>query len=135
MDRMKEANKAIAAYVLKDMPKRIERFGRLASWDLWSGPMTYCEECGADNLDACTCENKYPGFVEACQEVSRYLQDCVSTLYYDEESGDISTVEPEGEVIENDDGEEEWIEPMPYFQYDWKDTARALFGKDLVEYL
>jgi hypothetical protein len=124
-----EIHKAIEAHV--SPPPEIEKLGRLASWDLLCGPLNFCEECGADRLSDCTCSIKYPGFEKACAQVAEWSSE-LSTLYYEIDSDFLSENEPEGF---EDEESGDWVEPEPYYTIDRKDIVRAVFGKDLAEYL
>lgn len=125
----KQTRKAIKER-FADMPKDVERAGRLASWDLWNGPLTCCEECGSDSLSTCACEHPYPGFQRACDVVSRWADENVGTLYLEIDTGYVSSEEPQGEEIDG-----EYVEPLPYYVIERGDILAALFGRELASYL
>jgi len=137
----KNISKAVREFFKESMPAEVEKMARLAGWDLYSGPMTYCEECGVDDLSDCSCEIKYPGFQEAVGIVAEWVDDNVHTLYVEEDSGCVMTREPEGEWLneECEECDEEdggvYHEPMPYYQLERADIVKILFDPELASYL
>ena len=123
------ANKLIKEYVQADMPERVKKLGRRAYWDLVMGPIG-CEDCGADRLGDCTCEEKYPGFESALMELKEYFGD-LGTLYLETDTEYVTPNRPEG--YEDEDGE--WVEPEQYFEFDRRGVVRAVFGSELAQYL
>jgi hypothetical protein len=135
-------SKAISQHFKDEIPADVEKQGRIAGWDLWNGPITFCEECGADHLPDCTCEIKYKGFQAACKVVSDWLDDNASTLYVCLDSGIVSDKEPEGEWLDEDgepcDSDAEgaiYSEPMPYAEVSRDDIVAILFDKELKGYV
>lgn len=127
---------AIEAKFKPEIPNDIATFARLATWDLHYGPVTYCEECGAESLDECQCVVKFPGFSEATRAIARWAQaNLPGTLYYDPEWDGLMDSEPEGETVEGDEGEEEYVEPEPYYTVERREIIAAVFGSTLAEYL
>ena len=103
----KQIAEACRDQYLKGAPERIKRFLRLAWWDLNYGPVTFCEDCGADRLSDCTCENPYPGWETALDEIKAWSDDLPSEAFFDSQCGQIQDSEPEpwtdeetGEVVE-----------------------------------
>src|SRR5271168_2825652 len=126
----KAMHKAVMEHFKPLMPADVEKQGRLANWDLWSGPINFCEECGADHLEDCSCEVVYAGFTKACGIVSDWLDENVNTLYWLVDCENLSTEEPQGEEIDG-----EYCEPEGYYVIDRKDVVNILFGKDLNGYV
>lgn len=65
-----------------DLPKRIQSLATMAAWDLHEGtPMSY------EGVP-------YPGFVEACEEITTALQD-IGDIWVDVQSGEVMTSQPD----------------------------------------
>lgn len=107
------------------------RMATLLYWDLYYGPLTYCETCGVDHLDDCTCGDlKYPGFVMALDILAEV--EIPGDLWIDTFAGCVETREPEGFY----DGDE-YIEPNyeDYWHLDAKEIKRRIFGKEVADHL
>lgn len=110
-----------AAYPL---PDRTARLRRLATYDLWYGPL---QRDGLDDADLAV----WSGFSAAIAELRAWAEsDMPSTLYYDDDCGYLSDTEPRGVM----DGEE-WIEPSEYYQVERREIWSALFPSLLYEYI
>jgi hypothetical protein len=152
---MKIDSKAIEAHF--QIPADVARLASLASWDLHYGPLTSCETCGADSLADCECEARYPGFVQACREVAAWVEENVSTLYLDAESGFVSDRQPAEDFDDcpscdgsgTDPDDEGYpcskpgcsdglvlIEPDErWYEIDQRQVVAVLFGEELSTYL
>ena len=127
---MVKPDQAIAEHVAETLPPRIKRLGRLAMADLVWGCSFECEDCG-ERWNGCTCEDPFPGFESACRELREYFRD-LGTLYYEDWSGCVLTSEPEGY---EDEETGDWVDPEPYYAFGPRDVVRAVFGKELAEYV
>ena len=124
-ETLKGAADAIrAAYPL---PDDLQRLRRLATWDLWHGPILPSE------LDE---EDKpWPGFGEACSLMRAWADETLPrTVWYDNDCGHVGTSEPEG-FIDEDTGD--WIEPYTdeTYRIEWREILAAIFPRKLSEYL
>lgn len=134
--------KAIVEYLDESQYKpsdRVKRLGNLIYWDLHFGPITGCDECGADYTSECTCEIKWPGFVEACKEVREWAEE-LPTLFYTEDTDEVSLIEPNGGDLSCEDEDHEHLndcydEPMPYWEVGRNEIIRYYFGSYVSEYV
>lgn len=124
MNRLhKEATAAIEAYYRSMMPTRIVDLRAMASWDLYFGPNT-AEDYSEEDP---TRETVWPGYVTAVAELSDWSQSHIGEVWYDADSGEVLTSEPEGG--EDEDGE--WHEPFleQTYYFDRGAAGRAVFGE------
>lgn len=142
---MDRHDKAVFTYIKENVkiPDNVKRMASLASWDLWYGPLTYCETCGADHLDDCECGDlKYPGFEAACAIVSEWADENIESLYVEDYSDYVLTKEPQGRW-ENSEGDEcdkfdedaHYVEPEQYYFFERSDILKIIFDKELISYL
>ena len=110
----------IKQYYVPLMSDRIERLSRFAQYDLHCGPVTDCEECGEPLAD-CTCDNVYPGFEKACEEVRAWCDETIVLCSFEEWSG----------YLTFDTSEEAVAVAVVLYP---KEQRKALFGV-LAEYL
>jgi len=118
-----EAEKEIKNYVIKEMPDDIKTLRSLALWSLYYGP----------SIEGQKGEENWPGWSKAVDIISNWVNDNISELWYDQESGVVLDKEPNGY---QDEETEEWIEPMwsDYIKYDSRDVKRIVFG-ELASYI
>lgn len=135
-DTQKKLDKIVHNHFQKTMPDDIKRLARLANWDLWNGPLTYCEDCGADDLSDCTCDGPYPGFTEASTTVMEWAKENLPHEVYvdlacDDECA-VSLQPPQGEW----DGDE-YLEPYTDETYlvDWREIRGAVLGQELARHI
>lgn len=136
----KEISNAVREYLKETgaFSEYDERVASLANMDLWLGPLTLddgTEDADFAKLhaDGLVDSEGRLNFSNACD----YLRglDIPGQLYYDEDAGMVMQSEPEGEEIEGEDGEPEYIEPAPYYSVDASEIARAIFGRELAPYI
>lgn len=118
-----EAEKEISNYVIKKMPDDIKTLRRLALWSLYYGP----------SIEGQDGEENWPGWSKAIDIISNWVNDNISDLWYDQQIGEVLNEEPKGY---QEEGTEEWIEPMwdDYIKYDSRDVKRIVFG-ELASYM
>lgn len=125
MSLVNRANDIVDKWVEDQVPADIRRLVSMARFDLYYGPL----EVGfRDEGDP---NEPYPGFSEACDRISRCLEDIIEDVWVDMDCEDVSTSEPEGFY----DGDE-WIEPFleNVYHFDRGDVKRAYLG-ELASYL
>ncbi len=118
-----------------ELTERTKRLISLASWDIYSGPLQGCDQCGADNNFDCTCVVKWPGFEKATDELSQWVSENVPhVLYFDADCDYISETLPEGE---EDPETGEYVEPFleETYEVSRKEILRAIFGRELAQYV
>lgn len=121
--------KVVKDYVFSLLDEKLQRYARLAWWDLWYGPMTYCEDCGSDSLSDCKCEFPYPGFQVATEEIASALD--VGDLWVE---GDcVMTSEPD-QYVEDDDGNMVEAHLEDTYYYPRKEVLRIAFS-EVADYL
>ena len=81
-DTMKDA---IYKHFRGKMSERIKGLIHAANDDLYFGPITECNACGA----------KYTGFSSAVDEIHSWCQDNIHEVWYDSDCGEILDKEPE----------------------------------------
>ncbi len=110
------------------IPPEVAAMVRLATYDLFNGPISECDECGNN----CTCEYPYPGFVKAIRVISDWADENVSTLWVDTDYSGVTDREPQAEEIDG-----QWEEPCweTIYQIPPREVLARLFGKTLAEYL
>lgn len=109
-----------------------ERIAALTGFDLLFGPLTLDD--GVEDVDFVRLHKD--GFVdsEARFNYSKAVDhlndlDLPSDLYIDEDSDCVMESEPEAEFYEGEDDEEGgYVDPPPYYHYDYKQVRAAAFG-------
>jgi hypothetical protein len=113
-----------------EVPEDIRRLANLATQDLYEGPLYFDDE---GDLTSCFDPHmSHPfDFAQAVMELSDWVGDNISTMYYDPHSGDLMEKEPQGE--EDEDGN--WIDPYPYYEIHTTDIVKILFGRELAAHI
>lgn len=112
------------------VPDDIKTLGRLASWDLLCGPLTFCETCGVDSLNECKCAIKYPGFSAAANKIGDWVDDNVTDLYVDV-GGYVTSQEPD---CTSEDGV--YLDPDDFWTFlDKTKVTEILFSRELAMFL
>ncbi len=127
---MKEMKTALLKWLYSKLDEPTCRLLNKATFDLWYGPVGIEAEDDEDE--------PYPGFETATDRIIDVLDEWAgTTLWYNTGYGGLLETEPEGELIEGEDGEEdEWIEPYwPEFRrIDWPEILTITTG-ELSPYL
>jgi hypothetical protein len=135
----RQATATISKYIADKMTARVKALSGMAQYDLNYGPAMECPGCSLRHSD-CECEPdyKWPGFERACAELRAFFAE-IGTLYYTEETDDLSDKEPEAYDYRThgDDGSVygDHYEPDPYVELTPKAIARVVLGRDLAEYV
>jgi hypothetical protein len=114
------------------IPDEIRKLADMANNDLYNGPTYYDgdgNECSMfDDVETgVTAFN----FTDACHQISDWCGDNLLTVYVDQCFGEITITEPEGD--EDEDGN--WIDPGPYYEVDYQEVKRILFGRELASHI
>jgi len=114
-----EADKDIEAYFDKKVPPDIQRLINQATTDLYTGPLE---------------EEDYPGFQTASAKIQEWVDNELSEVWYDTQSGYVSEEKPKG-YEDEDSGE--WVEPFweDYYHYDKKHVVQLVLGNELANTL
>ena len=140
--RKDEAEVAIDSYMKSlTFPEGFETVVGRLRYDLWSGPLyltDYKEGDFTSGEDAsCFDEGaiQFP-FSSAADYVAEQLEQ-VQTIYADCEMGENwSTNEPQGEYLDGEEEtEENWIEPSPYYELTPEYILREYLGSELYQTL
>lgn len=110
-----------------ELHPRINRLIALANWDLYHGPTMDGQDDDEDADDGS--KVVYPGFVNACREITAALDGIVQDVWVDIQTENVQTTEPQG----YQDGEE-WVEPdwEDYRLVDARQVKYALLGRELA---
>ena len=110
------------------VPQDIMRLVRLANQSLYHGPVYLDKD---DNVMSCFDEGVTQfNDVKAWAEISKWCNDNIETLYWDDEAGCLMTEEPEGEEVDG-----VYYEPSPYFIVETSYQIKILLGKELASYI
>lgn len=124
----------------KKLDPRIEKLIALAKWNLYYGPNMEGQD---------TEEVKWPGFEEACKEISKGLEAMHNgDVWVDTNAGEVLTTEPQPDSYEDanpdydpeDEDSEEFItvtNPVNWEDYtlvEWRQTKHLMLG-ELAQYI
>lgn len=118
----KEITNAVHEHYAPHVSKRIQRLGSLAFWDLYYGPLDGCDECGANRLSECSCDVKWPGFSQACDELKAWCDEHVTDMFYDGQTGMLI-----------DTLDEEMLDEL--LMLSAREVKSYLFDKEVAKYL
>lgn len=114
------------------LPERIEFLRRIATTDLWHGPVSSGPDSPYNPDPETVTPETWTGFPDACAELDNWAGENVpNQLWYDDDCGMLMQSQPEG--FEDEDGE--YVEPGEYYEIDRRDIRSALFPRQLHEYL
>jgi len=129
MKLQRERDHKVAIQNTYVLPDRIEILRRLATQDLYSGPLSNDDESANYHGEG---GFTYPGFANACRELAAWADENVPcSLYYDADADCLSESVPG--PWQDEDGN--WNEPEPVREVRQTEICEALFGRQLAQYL
>lgn len=150
MVRDKIADRALSKWAGEQkaaLHPRIQRLIALANWDLYYGPTMDGQDDDEDTEDGS--KVRYPGFSEACREISDAIEGIVQDVYIDIQCEHVQTSEPEPDSYEDanpdydpdDEDSEEFITVVnevcweDWHKVDAKEVKAALVGGELAQHV
>ena len=105
-----------------------------AGLEAWDGETySWGDDPEEDVQEGDKIEEVYTGSIGTA--LREFIDSLPSDLYWDTESGEILTSEPDGEWLNADfepcnesDDDAEWCDPTPYYELDSRDIVESLFG-------
>jgi len=106
------------------MPAYLKKLRAVTAYDLWHGSI-------GDSEDTDTF--KYPGFDSAVKTLREWAEKTLSDVHFNQETDEISDTEPDWSEVD-EEGSRLYY-PEDWFCVDVKEVKRAIFGKELAEYV
>lgn len=125
MKDQEKADKLVKDHFLSKMSESLKTLRRLATYDLWYGPVPEGEDCdGAP----------WVGFSKAMTELRKFADENLNEVWVDIDSENVLDKEPEAFWTDPDTGEEieEYLENT--YHYEFSDVMKAVFPNQLHEY-
>ena len=109
----------VVKYFRGKIPNDIKKLIRQAKYSLYYGPDVPDED--------------WPGWSTATEKISEWMNNNLEDVYYDVQSGNVQTSEPQPEVDE-ETGETYDIYPEDWYHYESNDVKKLLLG-ELASYV
>ena len=107
------------------VPFEIRRLARIATFDLWNGPV------GDENDEE---GFTYPGFETAVKTLREWSTDQLSDVWLNTGTEEVCAEEPNFILTDEETGET-FDKSADWCIVDVKEVKRAIFGKELAEYI
>jgi len=96
LPKLNRDQEAVKKHFLAQMDERIDKLRSAALWDLNFGPYD------AEYYENAHALKDWPGYMKAVEELEDWADDHLSEVFYNIETGEFSSVEPDEEI-------EDWV--------------------------